>query len=220
MIEFLQKVSLFSQLNPEQLQSIANICSKKTFKAGTVLFKEKEPGSVFYIVLTGSVKIYTTGQTGEEKIFAIFKSGDSFGELSLIDGKPRSTSAQTLEDSSLLALSAQNFLDLCKTNFDITHCIMQELCQRLRDTNDHVNDLIFLDARSRVIKNIITLANKNGTRNGTLIHIRLALNYDELSRMAGVQKNVLLQVIRDLQDKKILLLGINEFTLDLAKLRS
>lgn len=219
MIDFLRKVPLFSKLNEDQLSAIRDICTKKTFKAGTVLFQERDLGTTFFIVFSGSVKIYITNQSAEEKILSIFRTGDSFGELSLIDGKPRSTSAATLEDSTLIALDGPHFLQLLRTNFEITLCIMQELSQRLRDTNQHVHDLTFLDARTRVLKNLITLANKSGLREGNKITIKISLNYDELSRMAGVQKNILTQVIRDLQEKQILLLGINDFTLDLAKLR-
>jgi len=219
MIDFLRNVPLFTNLDNDQLTSISNICTKKSFKAGTVLFNEKEPGSVFYIVFKGSVKIYTTSGTGEEKILSLFKSGDSFGELSLIDGKPRSASAQALEDSVLIALNAGQFLDLLRSNFDISLCIMRELCNRLRDTNQHVNDLTFMDEKTRVIKSLITIANKNGMRSGSVITIQMTLNYDEVSQMAGVQKPILMQVIRDLQVKGILTFQGPEMKLDLAKLR-
>lgn len=219
MIDFLRKVTLFSKLNDVQLASIANIGQRKSYRAGTVLFLEKEPGNIFYIVASGSIKIYITATNGEEKILTIFKSGESFGELSLFDGKPRSTSAASLEDSVLIAIGGTQFLQLCQSNFDITLCIMQELCQRLRDTNQHVHDLTFLDARTRVVKSLILLANKNGMRQGTFITIKLALNYDELSRMAGVQKSILMQVIRDLQERSILTVYPHEFIIDISKLR-
>ncbi|MFD0694125.1 Crp/Fnr family transcriptional regulator [Paenibacillus sp. GCM10027628] len=219
MIEFIKKVPLFTQLNEAQLQTVAEICTKRSYKGNTVLFSEKEIGSVFYLVYSGSVKIYTTNSTGEEKILSICKSGESFGELSLIDGKPRSASAQTLEESVLITLTAQNFLDLLRAHFDITLGIMQELSNRLRDTNQHVYDLTFLDARTRVIKSLITMANKHGLRNGTIITIKLVLNFDEISQLAGVQKVTLMQVIRDLEEKRILTISPSDFKLDLAKLR-
>ncbi|TVY11890.1 Crp/Fnr family transcriptional regulator [Paenibacillus cremeus] len=219
MIEFLTKVPLFAGLNQDQLTSIAGICSKKSFRSGTVLFQEKEPGSVFYLVFSGSVKVYNRAHNGEEKILSLFHAGDSFGELSLIDGKPRSASAQTLEDSVLIALTAQSFLELLRSNFDISLLIMRELCSRLRDTNQHVYDLTFLDDRTRVIKSLITLFNKNGSRNGHHITLRMKLNYDEVSQLAGVQKPVLMQVIRDFQEKQILSFVGTDIVLDLAKLR-
>ncbi|MCZ8513333.1 Crp/Fnr family transcriptional regulator [Paenibacillus filicis] len=219
MIDFLNKVSLFANLNEQQLNAIAGLCYKKSFKAGTVLFQEKDPGSVFYIVFSGSVKIYTASGGGEEKILSLIRSGDSFGELSLIDGKPRSASAQTLEDSVLIALNAGSFLELLRSNFDICLIIMRELCDRLRDTNQQVFELTFLDARTRVIKSLIKLANKNGIRQGSAIHIRMKLNYDEISQMAGVQKPDLMRVIRDFQDRQILTFQDQDMKLDLAKLR-
>jgi CRP/FNR family transcriptional regulator/CRP/FNR family cyclic AMP-dependent transcriptional regulator len=215
---FLNQVQLFSQLNDEQIQMISNVCVRKNYKGGTVIFQQNEPGNTFYIVFSGSVKIFTS-YNGEEKVLSMFKSGDSFGELSLIDGKPRSASSQTLEDTSLITLSAQNFLEILRTNFEINLCIMRELCQRLRDTNQHVNDLTFLDARTRIIKNLIMLANKHGAREGNFIKIRVALNYDELSQMSNVQKPILMQVLRDLQEKQILVPTATDLRLDLTKLR-
>lgn len=217
--DILRKVPLFKQMNETQLEAVAGICARKTYSAGTVLFRENEPGSTFYILLKGSIKLYTS-RGGEEKILSVVDEGDSFGELSLLDGKNRSASAQTLSESVLLSISAGHFLQLLEGNFDMTLVIMRELCQRLRDTNQQVNDLAFLDARTRVIKNLITLANKHGMRDGNTIVIRMVLNYDELAQMSSVQKPVLMQVLRDLQEKQILLFNGSDIRLDLSKLRS
>jgi len=218
-IDFLRRTPLFSKLNDTQLQAISTICNRRFFKASTILFKEKEPGNILFIVPSGSVKIYSTSHGGEERIITIFNAGDNFGEFALIDGKPRSTSAAVLEDSYLIAIQGDHFLQVCKDNFEIALGVMQELTQRLRDTNQHVHDLTFLDARSRVIKNMILLANKNGSRQGNVITIRLSLNYDEISRMAGVQKNVLMQVIRDMEERQMLVVTPTQFTLDLGRLK-
>ena len=220
MINLLKNVSLFKNLNEEQLTIIAQYCTKTTAKAGTILCLEKEVGNEFYMLMSGSVKIYTKGASGEEKILSILRPGESFGELALIDGKPRSASAQTLENCVLAVLSKQNFLGILAAKFDITLMIMQELCQRLRDTNQHVHDLTFLDSRTRVLKQLIQMTGRHGVRSGTKITLRVVLNYDELSLMAGVQKEVLMQVLRELQQKGILHISNDEFTLDLSKIRS
>jgi CRP/FNR family cyclic AMP-dependent transcriptional regulator len=219
MFELLKTVSFFNKLNDEQLSKIYSLCHKKTYPVGTLLFKEKDQGNVFYILLNGSVKIFTSNAGGEEKILSIFKAGDSFGELSLIDGKPRSASAATLEDSTVYALSSYDFLDLTREHFDIALGIMQELAQRLRDTNQHVHDLTFLDARTRVVKSLILIANKNGHRSGTMIAVKMALNYNELARLAGVPQKVLADVMRDLEEKQLLSFTNEGFAMDLSKLR-
>jgi CRP/FNR family cyclic AMP-dependent transcriptional regulator len=218
MLQLLQKVALFSSLTKEQLELISQHCTRKSYQSGHVLFLEKEAGAEFFIVVAGSVKIYISSG-GEDKILSLFKAGESFGELSLLDGKPRSASAQTIEDSVMIILEKSKFLDVLRSNFDIAIVIMQELCQRLRDTNQHVHDLTFLDSRTRILKHLIQMANKHGIRKGTTISLRIVFNYDDLSRMAGVQKDTLMQVIRELQMKGILFITDEGFTIDLSKLR-
>ena len=220
MIDLIRRVPLFSRLDDDQMTRLTEICSRKSCKMGTVLFREKEPGDVFYIVVSGSVKIFTSNPSGEEKILSVFGAGESFGELSLIDGQPRSASAQTVEDSVLLSIRGDDFLNLLRTYPDMSLAIMKELCRRLRETNEHVYDLTFVDARTRVLKNLISFANKNGVREGNIIHVKIPLNYDEISRMAGVAKAVLMDVIRDLQRIRLLVPTYEGFTLDLNKLRA
>lgn len=219
MIEWLKKVSLFDNLNSEQLEQILRISNRRMIPAGSILFHEKDLGLTFYVVLAGSIKIFTKSSTGEEKVLSLISAGESFGELSLLDGRPRSASAQTLENTTVLELSSEQFMNLMQTHFDITQGILAELCRRLRQTNEHVNDLTFLDGRTRVLKNLITLANKNGKREGNLISIHMTLNYDELAQMAGVSKPVLSEVVRELEAKGVLQFGINEYKLNLLKLR-
>jgi CRP-like cAMP-binding protein len=219
MIEWLKKVSLFDNLNDEQLEHILRISHRRTLKPGTILFHEKEMGLTFYVVLAGSIKLFTKSGAGEEKVLSLVNAGESFGELSLLDGRPRSATAQTLETTTLLELSSEQFMELMQAHFDITRGILAELCRRLRTTNEHVNDLTFLDGRTRVLKNIISLANKNGKRDGNIISIPMSLNYDELAQMAGVNKNVLSEVVRELESRGVLQFGINEYKLNLLKLR-
>ncbi|SDX40262.1 Crp/Fnr family transcriptional regulator [Paenibacillus sp. CF384] len=218
MIELLKKVKLFENLNVEQLQRIQSIARTQTFTPGTVLFQENDHGAAFYILLKGSIKIYTRSSSGDEKVLSLIQAGESFGELSLLDGRPRSASAQTLEGSTLLVISANDFHALLREQFEITRHIMTELCRRLRDTNQHVYDLTFVDSRTRVLKNVILLANRHGSRAGNIITIKMPLNYDELAQMAGVAKQALSQVLRDLEDRQILTFGLNEYKLDLARL--
>lgn len=220
MIDHLKRVPMFSSLNVEQLENLSRLCQRKVFRSGTVLFQEKDPGTVFYILVKGQVKIYTTSNNGEEKVLSVLKEGDNFGELSLLDGKPRSASAATLEECTVYTLTAQDFFTALKGNFDMTLKVLQDLAQRLRDTNQHVHDLTFLDSRTRVIKNLILMANRNGRRVGNTIEIRVALNYDELAKMAGVSKTILMEVIRDFTDKGLLSFATNGFILDLSKIRS
>ncbi|GIO12507.1 catabolite gene activator [Cohnella xylanilytica] len=220
MIQWLRKVSLFDSLTDEQLEHVLRIAQRRSLSTGTVLFHEKDPGSIFYVVLSGSIKLYTRSASGEEKILSVVAAGDSFGELALLDGRPRSASAQTLETTLVLEIVNDAFMNLLEAHFDITRGILAELSRRLRQTNEHVNDLTFLDDRTRVLKNLILLANQHGKRDGMFIYIHIPLNYDELAQMAGVSKSVLSDVLRELESRGVLQFGLNEYKLNLAKLRN
>jgi CRP/FNR family cyclic AMP-dependent transcriptional regulator len=218
MIELLRGIPIFSGLYDSQLQNLSNVCVQKVYPAGTVIFQENEQGTVFYIVLSGSVKIFTSNKSGDNKILSICSSGDSFGELSLLDGNPRSATAQTIETTKLLTLSTHSFHSLLRENFEINLQIIQQLSKRLREMNQQVHDLTYMDARKRVIKVLIKLVESHGTRIGNLVKIRINLNYDEFSQFAGVPKQVLFRVFEDLQLKKILQVSDNEFRFDITQL--
>jgi CRP/FNR family transcriptional regulator/CRP/FNR family cyclic AMP-dependent transcriptional regulator len=105
-----------------------------------------------------------------------------------------------------------------KANFEITLGIMQELSARLRETNRQVHDLVFLDERSRITKNLLKIAARDGQRDGQLIYFKVALNYNELAQLAGVKKDTLLQVLREFQERLILRISNEHFILDLSKI--
>lgn len=220
MITILKKVPLFSQLDDEHVELLLKYSQRQKIDAHTLLFRENDPGTTFLVILKGSIKIFAKNKsTGEEKILSIFKAGDSFGELSLIDGKPRSASAQTLEESIILSITRDDFMRLLKEDFSITQAILIELSKRLRETNQHVNDLIFLDPRTRIIKNLIQLANRLGHRDNDIIYANMPLNYDELSQLAGVTKKELSEVIRELEERGVLSMQLDTFILHLNKMR-
>lgn len=214
---FLKHIPLFATFNDEQIALTIVHSRISEYGAYSVIFRENEPGHSLLIILQGSIKIYTRSTDGEEKILSVVKQGDYLGELSLIDGKPRSASAQTLEETEVMAISRDNFLKLLKNNFDMSRSIMTGLAQRLQDTTAHIHDLAYHTTNTRVIKNLILLANRFGQRMGQSIHAKLPLNYDELAQMAGVNKRELGRVIRDLEDKQILRMHIDSFELNLTK---
>ncbi|WP_168735442.1 Crp/Fnr family transcriptional regulator [Cohnella fermenti] len=220
MIQWLRKVPLFDGMTDEQLERVLQIATKRTLSAGTVLFREKEPGDRFYVILHGSIKIYNRSSSGEEKVLTALADGESFGELALLDGRPRSATAQTLERTMLLEISSDSFMGLLREHFDMVRCILKELSRRQRATNEHVNDLTFLDDRTRILKNLILLANKHGRREGSSIIFRVSLNYEELSRMAGVSISALRESLLELEIKGILLIRDQEYRLQLDKLRA
>lgn len=133
-IELLQQVAYFTSFSPAQLQALVKAGYRKIVQEGDLICREGDPGDAFYIILIGSIKVYTGSLN---KDLNHLSQGQFFGELSLLLGIPRTASAQALEDSILFVidrLGFQNFLREHLTLADeIAHKINQyqsELAQR------------------------------------------------------------------------------------------
>lgn len=214
----LRNVPVFSAFDQEQISFIIRNSTRTKHVAHTLLFREKDQGDTFLIILKGSVKIFIRNCQGKEIVLSVLTAGDSFGELSLIDGQPRSASATTLEETELLQFSREKFYELIYANPKLAQGIMVELCQRLRNTNSQIGDLVFHDARYRVFKNLIHMANRFGKRKGDIIYVKMPLNYEELAQMAIVDRKELDEVIRDLENKRILLMKEKSYEIHLKNI--
>lgn len=217
----LRGIPIFESLTDDHMELLMANFRIVRHHARTVLFEEGDPGDAFYVVLKGAIKIYISKQGGE-KTLSVFRAGDSFGELSLLDGKPRSASAQTLQRTELLVISQDNFMKLLSGHFDIAHMIMRNIIQRLFDTHRHMTELTLFDARTRVTKALIQMASRHGKRTEDGIEVELPLDLPELAQMVGVKPSELQQVLNDLERKQLIRMdaGHGHFVLNLQKLRS
>src|SRR5438045_3487378 len=108
----LAQVSFFASLSEEGLRALEQACRRRTFKRGETLFYEEDPGNALYILQKGQVKIVRLAPDGEERILHLEGPGQCLGELSLIDGAPRSAKAVTLDQVEALVLYREEFLAL------------------------------------------------------------------------------------------------------------
>jgi CRP-like cAMP-binding protein len=108
----------------------------RTFQKGDIVFEDGAAGAEMFIVHSGKVKLLKKTTGGEEKTLALLGPGEFFGEMSLIDGSPRSTSAVAEEPgTNLIALDITKFIYLVQQHPYFSFTIMGKLCQRLREAN-------------------------------------------------------------------------------------
>lgn len=216
-LNMLKKVPLFSEVSPDGLQEILNKISFTRLAPEQILFREGDVGTSMYIIVQGKIKIFNTSSKGDEKTIAIFKSGDSFGELALIDGEPRSASAKALSFCELIKLDSFSFHELLQENYYMARAIMIELSKRIRKTNAQVHDLVFLDAKTQVVKTLITLANEHGQRvSPTVIKIDLPLTNTEIANLSGISTEVVGHVVNYLIQREFLSIKNGKYYLDLS----
>lgn len=139
------KISIFSGLGQAALEQLASIASEESFKLGDFVFREGSPGDGLYLLLAGKVRISREVAGMGEEALAILAPGDYFGEMSIIDGAPRSADARVHERCSLLVIKKADMEDLLFLNKDLAYEILwswvRTLSARLRETNDKMTFL-------------------------------------------------------------------------------
>ena len=124
---FLQDVDIFKYTNTEDLAYIAAITEEVEFKSNQIIFKEGEVSDAMYVVIEGKVKL-----SRDDQIILTAKHKDVFGTWALFDDEPRVVTAVPLEDSSLLRIDKEDFIDLLADHVRITQSILKTMVKRLR----------------------------------------------------------------------------------------
>ena len=198
----LKKVPLFSNLTDRQLGMLYTAGIIKQFAKGCTIVKQNDPGNTFYIVISGRAKVTLIHEDGKEIVLSIFKKGDFFGELSLLDNEPRSANVIIMEDAVLFLLTRVQFHQLIISRPEILGKVLKEICSRLRNTNEKLGSLAFLDVYGRTIQILQQLAHERGLKTKNGIEILQAPTHQELSSMVGASREAITRIIRLLRENK------------------
>ena len=157
-VAFLTRVRIFANLNGKQLQSLPDKLQPRRYQRGEVIFHEDDPADRMHIIVDGRVKISIASEDGRERDIALFQSGDCFGEMALLDGSNRSATTTAVDATETMVLFRQDFLDFLGENPELAADVNTMLVQRLRNVNQMLGDMVFLDVPTRVAKQLLALA--------------------------------------------------------------
>jgi CRP/FNR family cyclic AMP-dependent transcriptional regulator len=135
-VDFLATVPLFSGLDRNELERFAEVTREKSYPKGSVILFEDDPGDSLFVVRDGRVKVVLIGEDGREVILGVLGVGEYFGELSLIDDRPRSAHVIAMEDSNLLVLRREDFRKRVESSPSVAWSLLTELSRRLRRADD------------------------------------------------------------------------------------
>jgi CRP/FNR family cyclic AMP-dependent transcriptional regulator len=145
-LEELRSVPLFASLDDAATSELRNLLVIQDVPARTPLFHSGDSGDALYLIESGRVRISVRDVDGSDVTLAELAGGDFFGEMALLDGKPRSADATVIEDARFAILSRENFLRFVRANPDIALKMMSAITHRLRRTDDLL--------RQRVSRNV------------------------------------------------------------------
>lgn len=152
---------LLKHLPVDDLARLAGLSTTKRLQAGEAVFMKGDPGNSMMAVLSGRVRICAYSAGGREVVLNVINQGEVFGEIAMIDGGERTADAFAMEATELLVLSRRDFMPFLESNPSVCVKLLEVLCRRLRWTSEQLEDVNFLDLRSRLAKRILYLVDHN-----------------------------------------------------------
>ncbi len=169
----------------------------KKIPANIVLFNEGDAGEEMFIIQTGRVKI-SKRIRGVEKTLATLEKGEFFGEMAILNDKPRSAKAETLEDCDMLVIDRKTFDALIRGNVEIAVRFIKRLADRLREANDQMESLMIKDNTSRLVS-IIAKHVREQKKTG-----EFSMTIEDLAGLAGIEGSLARTILVKLSNVKII----------------
>jgi CRP/FNR family transcriptional regulator, cyclic AMP receptor protein len=195
--QILSRAGLFQGVERSAVTALTRQLRRVDFPPGHVIFAEGEPGDRLYIIISGKVKIGRVYPDGRANLLTIVGPSDMFGELSIFDPGPRTSTATTITEVRAVSMDRDALRAWIADRPEIAERLLRVLARRLRRTNSDLTDLIFIDVSGRVAKRLLGLAQRFGTREGVAMRVTHDLTQEELAQLVGAARETVNKVLAD-----------------------
>lgn len=158
----------------------------QSFEAGATIFSESEPGNEMYLIKSGRVKVIRSEKSGT-KVLSILGAGSLFGEMALIEAKPRSATVVALEKTDVLVLTFSDLEQIISGKPDFLFKLIQVLCKRIRFTTGQVQNFSIKSGPGRTADLLLILADSCKYDPVKTDRIKLGVGALEISQMTGLR---------------------------------
>jgi len=200
MREVLASSELFGGLSSEHLDEIEKIAVIKQYGRGESIFFEGDPGTGFYMVATGRVKIFKTSISGKEQILHIFGPGEPFGEVPVFHGQPFPANATALEKTSLIFFSRQAFVDIVHTMPSLVMNMLAVLSMRLRRFTTQIENLSLKEVPARLAGYLLYVAEEQGN----VKQVELQISKGQLASLLGTIPETLSRIFAKMSEEGLI----------------
>ena len=184
----LSRAGVFQGVDPDAVSSLLGELETVRFPRGATIFNEGEPGDRLYIIISGKVKLARHSADGRENLLTIMGPSDMFGELSIFDPGPRTSSAVCVTEVTAASMNSDLLHNWVAEHPDITSQLLRMLARRLRRTNNSLAGLSFTDVPGRVAKALLGLANRFGAPEGPNLRVTHDLTQEEIAQLVGASR--------------------------------
>ena len=181
----LRRHPIFRALAPAVCERLSAQAKLKDVARGATIFAKGDAGTCLFAVCSGTVQVTTASAAGKSAVFSHLREGEILGEIALLDGQPRTADAVAFTDCKLMIIERRDFIPLLRSDPEIAIKLMEVLCARLRRTSEQVEDLMFLDLGSRLVKTLLRLAQAAKPQG------EVAMSQKDLSEIVGMSREMI-----------------------------
>ena len=197
-LDSLRSIPLFRRVSESDLEELATHLIERRFPKNATVVEEGLPGDYMYVIREGRAKVTKASEDGREKIMNFLEAGAFFGDMALLGDETRSASVKTLEESVLLALSRRDFIDLLRQSPDLSLAVIEELANRLRETNEQARSLSFQGVEERTRNLFERIARQE--EGGAGRRLTPSLTHQQIADMVGTSRETVTRSIKQLKE--------------------
>jgi CRP-like cAMP-binding protein len=202
----LARTELFRGIDDTSRRRIAERVTERVVEPGQCVFVQDEPGDRLYVLAEGVVKLFVGSRNGDIVELVRHRAPATFGEVALLDGGPRTASAEAVERSTLLVMTRAELLHLLKAEDQVAEALLTTLGAMVRRTTRQVSDLVFLDLQGRVARQLLALA-----ADGDGAARTRPVTQAELASMVSGARQTVNQALRSLESRGYIRAGGRSF---------
>jgi CRP-like cAMP-binding protein len=191
--DFLRSHPVFGEIGRDAIERLCAYARTRAVERGTTIFAKGDPGTALFAVSTGVVKISVPSDDGREAVFSLVYPGEIFGEIALLDGRPRTADAVAMTDCELLAIDRRDFLDFIETHAKAALKLIELLCGRIRLANEHFEEVLFLNLPARLARTVLRLTTQGS---GPQTVRKITITQRELGQMVGMTREPINKQLR------------------------
>ncbi|MBE0411680.1 MAG: Crp/Fnr family transcriptional regulator [Anaerolineales bacterium] len=200
----IDKFPFFTALPPKQISRLVSHIQPRSFAPGVILFHQDMPGSrLLYMIVSGWVRVYSIGRTGQELTHTILGCGEILGELSLLDHKNHSATALSITQTEVWLLPGTDFEEMLERYPKVSKALVNVLVQRLRSAINHAESLVFQDVLGCLAYEILYLAEHHGKMVGDTYELGFPLTQNELATLVGATRESVNKALSALRAKNL-----------------
>jgi CRP-like cAMP-binding protein len=200
--QLLKKVPIFSVLDDRELRELAALGQMRRFRKEELIFLQGDPGKHFFIILQGKVRIYLQDPRGREVILDVLGDEDFFGEMSLLDGKARSASAQAMAETRVFSIGHDEFYKFLERAAAVPIKLLRLMSERLRRADETIENLALLSVKGRLARLLASWCEHDGKPSDGTLTFKLPMPKTQIAQMLGTSRETVSRMMSELHDEK------------------